>query len=48
MFTGMCKYLEELKRRSAREGWKFGMVARIETAPAAPKQERSNLLRWQD
>ena len=48
MFTGMCKYLEELERRSAYEGWRFGKVARIKTARAAPKKERSNLLRWQD
>lgn len=31
MFTGMCKHLGQLERRSEREGWTFGKVSRIET-----------------
>jgi hypothetical protein len=38
MFTGMCKHIAAVERRSEREGWKFGAVAPVATqvAPPAP------------
>lgn len=28
-FTGMCKHIAQVERRSEREGWRFGKVASI-------------------
>lgn len=37
-YTGCCKHIAQVERRSEREGWDFGTVARTEQDDAIVKQ----------
>ncbi|HET7037828.1 MAG TPA: hypothetical protein VFI42_19300 [Thermomicrobiaceae bacterium] len=38
-YTGVCKHLAALERRSEREGWHFGKIAPIYPIVPAPRME---------